>query len=81
MSRATSRGLEREMFTDEEVEVLAEALDEYQQAARYAGGLSNGGDRTAKLRKARVATRLVERAENEQARRAAENPTPREGET
>lgn len=76
MTRATSRGIEGETLTDAEIEVLAEALDEYQQAYRYAGGLSSGEDRTDKLRKAGVAGRLLARAENEEAKRAAQRNDP-----
>lgn len=45
----------------EEAEIVAEALDAYQEANRYGAGLTRGEDRKAKHRKALVADKLLRR--------------------
>lgn len=60
------RGLVGETFTSKELDVLASALDEFEQARRYAGKLSNGDDRKAKLAEAGVASRLLARVQVEE---------------
>lgn len=69
MTRKITRGLNGETFSDSEVDVLGEALDEFQMAKRYAGGIANGSDRTEAFARARVADRLLERVTVEEKNR------------
>lgn len=69
MGRKITRGFTNETFTDPELDVLGEALDEFQQVKRYAGGISNGPDRESAFARARVADRLLERLAVEENRR------------
>jgi hypothetical protein len=64
-------GLHDKPLTVEELDVLGEALDEYQQGRRYAAGLANGTDRAAMSQRARVAARLLARVGVEEQRGAS----------
>lgn len=67
MRTRAHRGLSGEQFTASEVEVLAEALDEMEQAKRYAAQLvGQGPERAALLRRAGAAARLLRRVEIEE---------------
>lgn len=61
VTREIKRGMSGETFTAEELDVLGEALDEFQQLRRYAGEISTGDDRKVKFARAGVADRLLER--------------------
>lgn len=72
MTRRITRGLSGETFTDSELDVLGEALDEFQQAKRYGGTIANGPARTEAFARARIADRLLERVTVEEAKRKAQ---------
>lgn len=61
MTRKIIRGMSGETFTADELDVMGEALDEFQQLRRYAGEISTGADRKEKFARAGVADRLLER--------------------
>lgn len=68
MATRKGSGLSGVEFTPDEVDVLADALDEYHQAKTYAAGLAVGDERRALYAQAGVASRLLKRASVEEHR-------------